>query len=276
MHEQKKRAQIRSVLAEYGRGDIAVAFSGGVDSSLLLYLAMEAAGLHGKTVYALTADTVLHPAADRQIAAKVAKSAGAVHKILFVDELRDGAILNNPVNRCYLCKKQLFLEFLRVCAREGIPTLLEGSNGDDLQVYRPGIQAIRELQVVSPLAEAGLTKAEVRRWAGELKIPTAERPSTPCMATRLPYGAKLSAELLAKIEKGEELLQNMGYAKLRLRIHGEVTRIEVPSEDFSRLLEQRETIVEELQALGFRYLTLDLQGLRSGSMDEYLPLKNSR
>ena len=96
------------------------------------------------------------------------------------------------------------------------------------------------------------------------------------MATRLPYGAKLSAELLAKIEKGEELLQNMGYAKLRLRIHGEVTRIEVPSEDFSRLLEQRETIVEELQALGFRYLTLDLQGLRSGSMDEYLPLKNSR
>ena len=272
MHEREKRAQIQRTLEKYGQADIAVAFSGGVDSSLLLYLAVDAAGKYGKKVYALTADTVLHPAEDRRISEEVARSAGAIHQVLFVDELCDSAILNNPVNRCYLCKKQLFQEFLRVCEKKRIPTLLEGSNGDDLQVYRPGIQAIRELQVASPLAEAGLTKAEVRKWAIELKIPTAQRPSTPCMATRLPYGAKLSAQLLDRIGKGEKILRNMGFTNLRLRIHGDVTRIEIPLEDFGRLLERRESVIKNLQALDFQYITLDLQGFRSGSMDEYMSL----
>lgn len=270
MNTQEKRQFLSDKMDELGKHDFAVAFSGGVDSSLLLYLAVQAANRYGNKVYALTADTLLHPASDLEIAKEVAKNAGAIHKVVFVDELKDKNILKNPVNRCYLCKKQLFLEFLAICKELGASCILEGSNGDDLHVYRPGIRAVRELEVPSPLAEAGLTKAEIRDWAEELGISTARRPSTPCMATRLPYGEELIPELLKRIERGEALLRDMGFADVRIRVHGEITRIEVFPKDFPAVLERREEIIRGLKELNFRYLTLDLEGFRSGSMDEYL------
>ncbi|MGI6069625.1 MAG: ATP-dependent sacrificial sulfur transferase LarE [Blautia sp.] len=270
MRTEEKRKWLLDKMDEYGREDFAVAFSGGVDSSLLLYLAVDAAKRHGKKVYALTADTVLHPSQDRRIAEDVARRAGAEHKVVFVDELKDSEILKNPVDRCYLCKKQLFTEFIKLCGELGAACILEGSNGDDLLVYRPGIRAVRELGVESPLAEAGLTKAEVRAFAAELGIPTAKRPSTPCMATRLPYGAMLEPRLLARIDEGEQFLKRLGFGQVRIRVHGDIVRLEVLPEDFDAVLQRRDEVIRGLKELGFRYLTLDLEGFRSGSMDEYM------
>lgn len=267
---EEKKVMIEKKLREYAKADIAVAFSGGVDSSLLLYLAVEAGKEQGRKVYALTADTVLHPSSDLAVAKEVAGAAGAIHHVVFVDELKDSEILKNPVDRCYLCKKQLFGEFLKLCQALQAPTLLEGSNGDDLLVYRPGIRAVRELGVASPLAEVGLTKAEVRAWAGELGISTAKRPSTPCMATRLPYGDLLRPELLRNIEQGELFLKQFGFENVRIRVHKDITRIEVLPEDFPEVLKYRTELIGGLKGLGFRYITLDLEGFRSGSMDEYL------
>lgn len=276
MKTEEKKQRLLHRMDEYGREDVAVAFSGGVDSSLLLYLAVDAAKRHGTKVYALTADTVLHPAEDRKIAEEVAARAGAEHRVVFVDELKDSEILNNPVDRCYLCKKQLFTEFIKLCGELGAVRILEGSNGDDLLVYRPGIRAVRELGVESPLAEAGLTKEEVRAMAGELGIPTAKRPSTPCMATRLPYGARLEPEVLAKIEEGEQLLKGLGFDQVRIRVHGDIVRLEVLPEVLDAVLEKRDEVIRGLKAFGFRYLTLDLEGFRSGSMDEYIDKKEAR
>ena len=270
MNYEEKKQELLKKMEAYGKQDFAVAFSGGVDSSLLLYLAVQAAEKQGHQVYALTADTVLHPSSDLEIARKVAKSAGAVHHVVTVDELKDPAILKNPVDRCYLCKKQLFLEFFQVCRELGAVCILEGSNADDLAVYRPGIRAVRELQVDSPLAETGFTKAEVRKMAADLGIPTASRPSTPCMATRLPYGAVLEPELLRKIEQGEGFLKDLGFSNVRLRVHGEITRLELPADALEKAVRQREAIVRGLQEMGFRYITIDLEGFRSGSMDQYL------
>ena len=270
MNYEEKKQELLKKMEAYGKQDFAVAFSGGVDSSLLLYLAVQAAEKQGHKVYALTADTVLHPSSDLEIARKVAKSAGAVHHVVTVDELKDPAILKNPVDRCYLCKKQLFLEFFQVCRELGAACILEGSNADDLAVYRPGIRAVRELQVDSPLAETGFTKAEVRKMAAELGIPTASRPSTPCMATRLPYGAVLEPELLRKIEQGEGFLKDLGFSNIRLRVHGEITRLELPADALEEAVRQREAVVRGLQEMGFRYITIDLEGFRSGSMDQYL------
>lgn len=270
MNYEEKKQELLKKMEAYGKQDFAVAFSGGVDSSLLLYLAVQAAEKQGHQVYALTADTVLHPSSDLEIARKVAKSAGAVHHVVTVDELKDPAILKNPVDRCYLCKKQLFLEFFQVCRELGAACILEGSNADDLAVYRPGIRAVRELQVDSPLAETGFTKAEVRKMAAELGILTASRPSTPCMATRLPYGAVLEPELLRKIEQGEGFLKDLGFSNVRLRVHGEITRLELPADALEKAVRQREAIVRGLQEMGFRYITIDLEGFRSGSMDQYL------
>lgn len=145
--------------------------------------------------------------------------------------------------------------------------MLEGSNEDDLHVYRPGLQAVKELGVVSPLADCGITKAEVRVLAAEYDIPVANRPSAPCLATRLPYGAELDLELLKRIDEAENYLKNFGWRNVRLRVHGEITRLEVDKEVFTEVLEHREVIIKHLKDMGFRYVTLDLEGFRSGSMD---------
>lgn len=264
---ETKRKHLKEYLAECCRKDVCVAFSGGVDSSLLLVMACEAAEKSGSRVFAITLDTVLHPKADLEIARKVLKCTSAIHEVLTMDELAVPEIRFNPVERCYLCKKELFSRMLEFAAGKGVHTLLEGSNEDDLHVYRPGLNAVRELGIKSPLAECGLTKTEVRALAAEYNLPVASRPSTPCLATRLPYGAEIDPALLKRIDRAETALRVMGFVNVRVRVHGDIVRLEVDQEQFPEVLRQKAEILSCLKQLDFCYVTLDLEGFRSGSMD---------
>lgn len=266
----EKKARLLALMEEYGRQDVCLAFSGGVDSSLLLKLAADSAAAHGTTVYAVTFDSRLHPACDLENAKKVAAELGGVHVVVTVDELEMEEIRSNPPDRCYLCKKQLFGKLLEFAAEKQISLTMEGTNEDDLHVYRPGIRAVRELGVKSPLAEAGLTKAEVKALAAEYGISAASRPSTPCMATRLPYGAELNYEVLKQIEEGEAVLRELIGGNVRLRLHGDVARIETDGENLEKAVALRGQLISRLKALGFVYITLDLEGFRSGSMDVHI------
>lgn len=267
---EEKKARLLALMEEYGRQDVCLAFSGGVDSSLLLKLAADSAAAHGTTVYAVTFDSRLHPACDLENAKKVAAELGGVHVVVTVDELEMEEIRSNPPDRCYLCKKQLFGKLLEFAAEKQISLTMEGTNEDDLHAYRPGIRAVRELGVKSPLAEAGLTKAEVKALAAEYGISAASRPSTPCMATRLPYGAELSYEVLKQIEEGEAVLRELIGGNVRLRLHGDVARIETDGENLEKAVALRSQLISRLKALGFVYITLDLEGFRSGSMDVHI------
>ena len=265
--KEPKTEQLEAIMDELTDQDMALAFSGGVDSSLLLKMAADRAAKKGTKVWAVTFNSRLHPSCDLENARKVAGELGGIHVILEIDELEMEEIRSNPVNRCYLCKRNLFRTLMAFAKEKGVEVLAEGTNEDDLHVYRPGIQAVRELGIRSPLAEAGLTKEEVRRLAAACGISAASRPSTPCMATRLPYGARLDYEILKKIEAGEEILRRMIGGNVRLRLHGQVVRIETDPERFSLALEKREEVGRQLKELGFVYITLDLEGFRSGSMD---------
>lgn len=264
---EEKKQRLKELLDEYTKGNVCLAFSGGIDSSLILKLAQEAADRHGTKLYAVTFDTVLHPKADREIASRVAKENHSIHEVISVDELKQEEIRFNPKNRCYLCKKSLFSGLLDFAGAHDAAIVMEGTNQDDLKQYRPGIQAVKELGVKSPLMEAGFTKAEIRAYARELGISVAERPSSPCLATRLPYGTEIDMALLKRIGEGEEALRNLGLKNVRIRVHGEIARLEVDTASFPVILERKEEVLTILKKVGVPYLTLDLEGFRSGSMD---------
>ena len=268
--EKKAREQAMRHIEELLKKDCCVAFSGGADSGLLLSLARDAAVRQGTTVYAVTLVTALHPAADRETARRTAGELGVPYREIVVDELAQAGIGDNPPDRCYRCKRLLFEKLCELGRELNCGSVLEGTNGDDLKEYRPGLKAVRELGVVSPLAEAGLTKEEVRRWARERGLSISDRPASPCMATRIPYGEKITEEALHRIEKGETFLKELGFAQVRLRTHGDMARIEILPEQFGTLTELKKQVTEYLKKLGFSYLTMDLQGFRSGSMDEQL------
>lgn len=267
----EKVENLKKEMRRYAREDVMVAFSGGVDSSLLLKLACEAAGESGSIVYAATVQTRLHPSGELKEAKRICREIGARHIVLRVDELAEAGIMDNPADRCYLCKKHLFQKMLEQAAALEVNTVLEGTNEDDLHVYRPGLRALKELGIISPLAEAGLTKAEVRELAQEYGLSVASKPAAPCLATRFPYGTALTYEKMEQVEKGEEFLKGFAFKDVRLRIHGDIARIEVCGTDFGKLMEHREEIVSYLKGLGYLYITLDMEGFRSGSMDEVLP-----
>ena len=291
---REKTEKLHKLLQKLTRSDLAVAFSGGVDSSLLLKLACMHSQENQTKVYAYTAVTQLHPAVDLELAKQVAGEIGAEHIVLEIQELYQAGIENNPENRCYLCKKKIFQTMLEDMAERNIaetevtetddtgrnvserkiPLLIEGSNMDDTKVYRPGLKAIAELGIRSPLMEAGLSKEEVRRLATELQISTADRPSTPCMATRFPYGTKLTMENLKKVEQAEAFLGTFGFRNIRLRVHDKVARIEIDDIYFEKLLVHRNEITRYLKELGFDYITLDLEGFCSGSMDKRIIQKS--
>ena len=242
MELTQKEERLYEIMKGYAKKDICIAFSGGADSSLLLKLAVKCAA-PGVRVHAVTFETVLHPSCDLDIAKQVAKETGAIHKIIFLDEFEDERIKKNPKNRCYLCKKSLFEKLLAYADEAGAETILEGTNEDDLHVYRPGLAAVRELGVKSPLAEAHLTKPEVRALARKEGISVANRPAAPCLATRLPYGSELNFEVLKKIDEGEQYMKSLGFEIVRIRLHGNVTRIEVPVAEFGKFMEQREAVL---------------------------------
>lgn len=268
MDWQKKKQKLENRMNQLCTADVCLAFSGGVDSSLLLSLAGELSRKHGTKVYAVTFDTQLHPAVDVEIAREIAKECETIHHVIFVDEFSNPSIMENPINRCYLCKKMLFEKLLEFAGEKGIPTIMEGSNEDDTKVYRPGLQAVKELEVLSPLMECGFTKEEVRTMARERGVAVSNRPSTPCLATRLPYGTKIQRVILKKIEQGEAYLKELGFYNVRMRVHKDVVRLEVDEESFHQLLLKRRDIIEKIKSMGFAYVSLDLEGFRSGSMDE--------
>ncbi|WP_139348623.1 ATP-dependent sacrificial sulfur transferase LarE [Clostridium sp. Marseille-P2415] len=266
------KTQLEQVMAEYAKEDICLAFSGGVDSSLLLKTAANAAEKTGKKVYAVTFDSRLHPSCDLEIAARVAKELGGIHKVISVNELEQEEIRLNPVNRCYLCKKKLFQSLKSFAAEMNIRTIMDGTNEDDHHVYRPGIKALKELGIISPLAELHITKAQVKELAAWYGISVAFRPSAPCMATRLPYNTEIDYEVLGRIGQGEEYIKSLVKGNVRLRLHKDIVRIEVDREAMGTLLEKSREITSFLKELGFSYITMDLEGFRSGSMDAGIEL----
>lgn len=264
---EEKCEKLFRILDKLTKENTAVAFSGGVDSSLLLKLLCIKAKSRGTLVYAIAAHTELHPSGDLEIAKRVAEESGAAFTVLKLQELKEADIANNPVDRCYRCKKLLFKEIKRKAEELGAKILIEGTNLDDTKVYRPGLKAIEELGIKSPLKDAGFTKKEIRKLAATYDISVADRPSTPCLATRFPYGAVLSLEKMKKVEQGEAFLRELGLYNVRLRVHGETARIEVDEKDMPKFLESRKEVVEFLKGLGYWYITLDMEGFRSGSMD---------
>ena len=246
-------------------GGAAVAFSGGVDSTLLLYAAHEALG---ERCIALTARSVFFPAAEATEAETLCERLGVKHVFLDVDVLAVPGVKDNPPERCYLCKRALLGAVRDSAARRGFSAVLEGANADDAKAWRPGAQAVKELGAYSPLLEAGLTKAEIRALSRSFGLPTADKPAMACLATRFPTGTALTAEDLQRAEAAEARLDALGFAQRRVRVHGDVARIEVPPEDFAFVTEHAAEIDETLRAQGFRYVALDLGGYKTGNMDQ--------
>ena len=250
-----------------GLGKVAVAFSGGVDSTFLLAAAHDACD----NVIALTAASCFVPRRELEAAKKFCADNGIRQIIFNADVLNVAGVKANPADRCYLCKRALFENFLRLAEAEGC-VLVEGSNTDDAHDYRPGAKALAELKVKSPLIAADLSKAEIRELSRKMHLPTADKPSMACLASRFVYGEPLTVEGLARVEAAEDFLLSAGFNQLRVRVHGNLARLEVLPEDFPRLMELRAAVVDKLKSLGFSYVTLDLQGYRVGSMNETLKL----
>lgn len=275
MEYQEKVLRLKEHLRRLLEQGLCVAFSGGVDSAVLLQTAevlRREQKLPEGNLRAVLFATRLHPPADEEDAREQANAMGVPLEVVRVDEFSDPDILQNPPDRCYRCKKLLFQSLLTFAKENHLGAAADGTNFDDLSEYRPGLRALRELGIQSPLAQVEMTKAEVRRLAEEYGLRVSKKPSSPCMATRLPYGDRLTPEKLGQAAEGEALLKERGFPVNRVRIHGNLARVEIPKEEFARFLEQSEEITEGLKALGILYVTLDLQGFRSGSMDEALPM----
>jgi uncharacterized protein len=255
---------------------LAVAFSGGVDSSLLLAAAVDALG--GRVV-ALTADSPVHPAREIRAAIETGSLLKVRHILVRTDEMDRSAFRANTPDRCYICKKIIFKQLMAAAAVLGIDHVAHGVNLDDFSDYRPGLRAASEMQVISPLVEAGLSKAEIRLLAKSLGLPNWNRPAMACLASRIPYDTALSNSLLARVEAAENLLEDLGFRGGRVRCHGDVARIELATgEDMARALgdECRKRLVQGIKSAGFKYVALDLEGYRQGSMNAPLEDRDDR
>jgi len=250
-----------------GLGRVAVAYSGGLDSSFLLTVAHEV--LPGN-VLAITIVSDAQPSIDSESASEYAKKLGVEHRIEEVNVCSIPEFVENSSQRCYFCKREDFSMMLQVAAKEGFSVLLDGSTVDDVSDYRPGMVAARELGVLSPLLEVGFSKQEIRDAAKALGMPQWQKPASPCLASRVPYGTRITPEMLRQIQESEAVLHQMGLHEVRVRHHGTVARLEVSRKEFSVVLAHADEIVRRLKALGFSYVALDIEGFRSGSLNEVL------
>ena len=251
-------------------GGAVVAFSSGVDSTFLLRVAHEELG---DRVVAATARSHSFPNRELDEATAFCRAEGVRHVVIDSEELDIPGFAENPPDRCYHCKRELFSKLLAFARDNGLAAVLEGSNIDDDGDYRPGRRAIRELGIVSPLHEAGLTKTEIRALSRKMGLPTSDKPSFACLASRFPYGERITVRGLERVEKAEQWLLDAGWGltQLRVRSHGDLARIEVPPADIPRLAARASGIAAAFKDLGFAYVTLDLLGYRTGSMNEILP-----
>ena len=262
-----KIEKLKDILRGYG--SVLVAFSGGVDSTLLLKVAHDTLG---EQVAAFTEASPLHQSWEVAEARSLAAEMGVRHFVVESDEITSSEFAANPPDRCYICKTAIFTAALQLAAHHGLSCVADGSNLDDLGEYRPGRRALEELQIRSPLLEAGFTKGEIREVSRQLGLSTWNRQSFACLASRFPYGTEITRERLCQVEKCETFLKDEGFRLFRVRYHGEIARIEVAQADFGKLTAAplREKVCSFFRESGFSYVTLDLEGFRSGSMDEVL------
>ena len=251
-------------------GSVVVAFSSGVDSTFLLKIAHI---VLKEKVIAVTARSYSFPERELNEAKEFCKRNKINHIIVASNELEIEGFSENPPNRCYLCKKELFEKIWKVATKNGIENVIEGSNLDDEGDYRPGLQAIQELKIKSPLREIRFAKEDIRKLSKELGLPTFEKPSFACLASRFVYGETITKEKLEMIDKAEQLLLDLSFKQARVRIHNNIARIEVLPNEFEKLIAHREQITNYFKEIGFTYVTMDLTGYRTGSMNETLKLK---
>jgi len=251
-------------------GKVLVAFSGGVDSTLLLKVAQVTLG--GNNVLAVTALSPLYPERELAGVKKLIETLGVRHRFIQSNELEIPGFSENPPNRCYYCKNKLFKELLDIAKEEAIPFVVEGSTLDDDKDHRPGRVAIQELEIRSPLKEAMFAKMEIRELSKKLGLPTWDKPSLACLASRFPYGEEITEEALRMVDAAEDFLFGIGFKQVRVRHYGNLARIEILKEEMDRLMDGslKEKVVKRLREIGYTYVTLDLQGFRSGSMNEVL------